>query len=126
MYNALVQAFAIPGPQNMSALKDMITQSKQKFKVSGRCISITSQTLITLPQDNTVLGNFLGNQDLPRWHNFSVDPQSLWNAMTFNFMSDGYVLFPLFNDELASHFTRAVFPSCTTVMSKAFREMLIP
>lgn len=33
MYNALVEAFAIPGPQNMSALKDTITQSKAKFKV---------------------------------------------------------------------------------------------
>ena len=40
-------------------------------------------------QDITVLGNFLENQDLPRWHNLSVDPQSLWNAMTFNWMSDG-------------------------------------
>ena len=28
-------------------------------------------------QDITVLGNFLENQDLPRWHNQSVDPQSL-------------------------------------------------
>ena len=33
MYNALVEAFAIPGPQNMSAMTDMIAQSKQKFKV---------------------------------------------------------------------------------------------
>lgn len=71
MYNALVEAFAIPGPQNMSAMSDMIAQSKQKFK------------------DPSVLGNFLENQDLPRWHNLSVDPQSLWNAMVFNWMSDG-------------------------------------
>ena len=42
-----------------------------------------------MPQDPGVLGNFLENQDLPRWHNVSVDPQSLWNAMVFNFMSDG-------------------------------------
>lgn len=33
MYNALVEAFAIPGPQNMSAVTDTIVQSKQKFKV---------------------------------------------------------------------------------------------
>ncbi|KAJ6618289.1 glycoside hydrolase superfamily [Mycena sp. CBHHK59/15] len=26
---------------------------------------------------------------VPRWHNLSVDPQSLYNAMTFNFLSDG-------------------------------------
>lgn len=36
-----------------------------------------------------MLGNFLENQDLPRWANISVDVQSLWNAMVFNFMSDG-------------------------------------
>ncbi|KAF7800248.1 hypothetical protein EIP86_011495 [Pleurotus ostreatoroseus] len=71
MYTALVEAFAIPGAQNMSALTDMVDQSKAQFKDPG------------------VLGNFLENQDLPRWHNLSVDPQSLWNAMTFNFMSDG-------------------------------------
>ncbi len=34
MYGALVDAFAIPGPQNMSAMTDMIAQSKAKFKVS--------------------------------------------------------------------------------------------
>ncbi|KAI0085427.1 alpha-amylase [Irpex rosettiformis] len=71
MYNALVDAFAIPGKQNISALVDTIAESKQKFK------------------EPAVLGNFLENQDLSRWKNISVDPQSLWNAMTFNFMSDG-------------------------------------
>lgn len=71
MYNALVSAFAIPGPRNMSLLANTIAQSKANFK------------------DNTVLGNFLENQDLPRWHNLSVDIQSLYNAMVFNFMSDG-------------------------------------
>ncbi|EIN07658.1 glycoside hydrolase family 13 protein [Punctularia strigosozonata HHB-11173 SS5] len=70
-YTALVDAFAIPGPNNVSALVDVITQSKALFKDPG------------------LLGNFLGNQDLPRWHNISVDPQTLYNAMTFNFMSDG-------------------------------------
>jgi len=71
MYTALVEAFTIPGPQNISALSNMITQSKAKFIDTG------------------ILGNFLENQDLPRWHNQSVDPQSLYNAMAFNFMSDG-------------------------------------
>ncbi|OJT14173.1 Alpha-amylase 1 [Trametes pubescens] len=71
MYNALVQAFTIPGPQNMSAVTDMIAQIKQKSS------------------DPTLLGNFLEDQDVPRWASLSVDPQSLWNAMIFNFMSDG-------------------------------------
>ncbi|CDO69036.1 Glycoside Hydrolase Family 13 protein [Trametes cinnabarina] len=70
-YNALVSAFAIPGAQNMSALTDMIAQVKQKSS------------------DPTLLGNFLEDQDVPRWASISVDPQSLWNAMTFNWMSDG-------------------------------------
>jgi alpha-amylase len=59
MYNALVEAFAIPGPQNMSALVDMINQSEAGFPDPG------------------VLGNFLEDQDLPRWANLSVDVQSL-------------------------------------------------
>ncbi|KAL5529439.1 hypothetical protein ACEPAG_5424 [Sanghuangporus baumii] len=71
MYNALTAAFAIPGPQNMSAMTDMISRSKQ------------------LSTDTTVLGNFIENQDVPRWTNLSVDPQSMYNAMAFNFMSDG-------------------------------------
>ena len=33
MYDAIVNTFAIPGQQNMTALTDMIAQSKQKFKV---------------------------------------------------------------------------------------------
>ena len=40
-----------------------------------------------------MLGNFLEDQDLPRWANISVDIQSLWNAMVFNWMTDGYVAF---------------------------------
>ena len=40
-------------------------------------------------QDPTLLGNFLEDQDVPRWANISVDPQSMWNAMVFSFMSDG-------------------------------------
>lgn len=34
MYNALVEAFAIPGHQNMTAVTDTIVQAKKKFKVS--------------------------------------------------------------------------------------------
>ena len=59
MYSALVEAFAIPGKQNMSAVVSMISQAESVFT------------------DVTVLGNFLENQDLPRWASFSVDPQSL-------------------------------------------------
>ena len=36
-----------------------------------------------------MLGNFLEDQDVPRWAGISVDPQSMWNAMVFSFMSDG-------------------------------------
>ncbi|KAJ7168123.1 alpha-amylase [Mycena crocata] len=71
LYYALVAAFGLPGPQNMSALTTVLSQSKTAYK------------------DTTVLGNFLENQDLPRWHNLSVDPQSLYNAMTLTFLSDG-------------------------------------
>jgi len=71
MYTALTNAFVIPGAQNMSAIVDMMGQTKQKFKDPG------------------LLGNFIENQDLPRWHNQSVDIQTLYNAMVFNFMTDG-------------------------------------
>ncbi|KAJ3486824.1 hypothetical protein NLJ89_g11774 [Agrocybe chaxingu] len=71
MYTALVEAFKIPGPANVSAVAQVFEESKTKFKDVG------------------LLGNFLENHDLPRWHNLSVDPQSMYNAMTFNFMSDG-------------------------------------
>lgn len=59
MYSALTSAFAIPGPQNMSALVSMIQETQKLYP------------------DPTVLGNFLENQDVPRWANISVDPQSL-------------------------------------------------
>lgn len=72
MYTALVDAFSIPGPQNSSAITATLDAYKTKFKDPG------------------LLGNFLENQDLPRWANISVDPQSMYNAMVFNFMSDGY------------------------------------
>ncbi|KAF9793255.1 alpha-amylase [Thelephora terrestris] len=71
IYDALVEAFQIPGPTNTSGLA--LVHDAMKNGLS----------------DVTVLGNFLENQDLPRWHNLSVDPQSLYNAMVFNFMSDG-------------------------------------
>ncbi|EPQ58540.1 alpha-amylase [Gloeophyllum trabeum ATCC 11539] len=71
LYAALTNGFAIPGPLNLSAIADTMAQSKQKFKDPG------------------LLGNFLENQDVPRWGNLSVDPQSLYNAMAFTFMSDG-------------------------------------
>ncbi|KAH9951493.1 alpha-amylase [Amylocystis lapponica] len=71
MYDSLVAAFAIPGALNTSAVADTMAQSKTLFKDTG------------------LLGNFLEDQDVPRWANLSVDPQSLYNAMIFNFMSDG-------------------------------------
>ncbi|TFK46032.1 alpha-amylase [Heliocybe sulcata] len=71
MYAALTNGFAIPGQLNLSAIADTMAQSKKKFKDVG------------------LLGNFLENHDVSRWANVSVDPQSLYNAMTFTFMSDG-------------------------------------
>ncbi|KZT74255.1 glycoside hydrolase family 13 protein [Daedalea quercina L-15889] len=71
IYDALVSAFTIPGALNISALTDKVAQSQQMFK------------------DTTLLGNFLEDQDVPRWGNLSVDPQSLYNAMVYNWMSDG-------------------------------------
>ncbi|KJA27291.1 glycoside hydrolase family 13 protein [Hypholoma sublateritium FD-334 SS-4] len=71
IYNALVSAFTIPGPLNVSNLVQVFQDSQAQYK------------------DVTLLGNFLENQDVPRWHNISVDPQSMYNAMTFTFMSDG-------------------------------------
>lgn len=71
MYGVLVDAFAIPGARNVSAVADTIAQSRKLFKDPG------------------LLGNFLEDQDVPRWANFSVDPQTLYNAMVFTFMSDG-------------------------------------
>ncbi|KAF8589927.1 glycoside hydrolase family 13 protein [Ramaria rubella] len=71
IYYALVQAFGLPGPQNMTGLVEIMEQSKQQY------------------QDLSVLGNFLENQDVPRWANLSVDIQSMYNAMVFTFLSDG-------------------------------------
>jgi len=71
MYFALRDAFTIPGPANISGLYETHKEMKANFK------------------DLTVLGNFLENQDNPRWGNLSVDLQTLYNAMVWNFMSDG-------------------------------------
>ncbi|KAI0320503.1 glycoside hydrolase family 13 protein [Amylostereum chailletii] len=71
LWNAIVDAFTIPGPQNMSAVSDMLSQIQGRFK------------------DPTLLGNFLENQDIPRWASVSTDPQSLYNAMVLTFFSDG-------------------------------------
>lgn len=71
LYTALLDGFKIPGTGNISGLVDTLTQSKQMFK------------------DTTLLGNFLENQDLPRWASQSSDPQSMYNAMAFTFMYDG-------------------------------------
>jgi len=71
MYSALVEGFAIPGPGNITAISTVFEQSRSKFKDTG------------------LLGNFLENQDVSRWHNISVDPQSLYNAMLLNWMMDG-------------------------------------
>ncbi|TFK25058.1 alpha-amylase [Coprinopsis marcescibilis] len=59
VYTALRDAYTIPGPGDVAGL------------------------------DMSLLGNFLENHDLPRWHNLSVDPQSLHNAMAWNFMTEG-------------------------------------
>ncbi|EAU88378.2 alpha-amylase [Coprinopsis cinerea okayama7 len=59
MYSAIRDAYVIPGPANVTGL------------------------------DLTLVGNFLENHDVPRWHNLSVDPQSLYNAMAWNFMTEG-------------------------------------
>ena len=37
MYGALTNAFTIPGPQNMSAVVDMVSQSKKLFKDPTVC-----------------------------------------------------------------------------------------
>jgi alpha-amylase len=71
LYDAIVQGFSIPGPRNLSNVSAVMDQIQISFK------------------DPTVLGNFLENQDVPRWHSFSVDVQSLFNAMILTFMSDG-------------------------------------
>ena len=57
-YNAVVEAFKLPGKTDTAGLAKVHDSMKASFK------------------DVTVLGNFLENHDVPRWHNLSVDPQS--------------------------------------------------
>jgi len=71
LYSALRDAFAIPGLQDIDGLVQVFEAARAEFS------------------DMSVLGNFLENHDLPRWHNLSVDPQSLFNAMAWNFMTEG-------------------------------------
>lgn len=71
LYAALKEAFVIPGKRNTTALAEVLLQEQEKFV------------------DTTVLGNFMENHDVPRWHNMSVDPQSMYNAIAFMFMTDG-------------------------------------
>ncbi|EJU01148.1 glycoside hydrolase family 13 protein [Dacryopinax primogenitus] len=71
IYDYLVSAFTIPGPGNISGLVDGLHQGQELY------------------QDMSVLGTFLENQDNPRWANLSVDPQSLWNAMVWQFLAGG-------------------------------------
>ncbi|KAH6918774.1 alpha-amylase [Coprinopsis sp. MPI-PUGE-AT-0042] len=71
MYTALRDAYSLPGPANITGLISVFEESRKKFK------------------DTTLLGNFLENHDVPRWHNLSVDPQSLYNAMAWNFLTEG-------------------------------------
>lgn len=59
VYTALVEAFQIPGNASTAGLAS------------------AHDTMKSHSTDTTVLGNFLENQDLPRWSSFSVDPQSL-------------------------------------------------
>lgn len=44
---------------------------------------------LTYLQDVGVLGSFLGNHDLPRYHGLQVDPRTAWNALVWQFMSEG-------------------------------------
>lgn len=59
LLQGIVDAFTIPGPKNISALETAMKTNLDLFKDVG------------------LLGNFLENQDVPRWANLSVDPQSL-------------------------------------------------
>ncbi|KAF8311135.1 alpha-amylase [Clavulina sp. PMI_390] len=70
-YYAVTNAFSIPGPSNISGLVQMYNQSNTMYK------------------DTTVLGNFLENQDLPRWAGVSIDPMTLANALVYTFMTEG-------------------------------------
>ncbi|KAG8829376.1 hypothetical protein FRC17_006686 [Serendipita sp. 399] len=76
LYWELVKAFAITG-QAIEGTLDLTLLDG----ALGRMKS-------TFP-DFSALGTFLENHDVPRWSGLSVDPQSLFNALTFLYMSDG-------------------------------------
>ncbi|KAG9097722.1 hypothetical protein FRC06_007241 [Ceratobasidium sp. 370] len=71
LYYGMVSAFGNPGATNMTRLTTVIAESQSAFKDTG------------------LLGNFLENQDVPRWSGQSPDPQSLYNALVFSFMYNG-------------------------------------
>lgn len=73
LYYGMSAAFFGAGgaPLNMSHLVDVYSQIQQQFPDPG------------------VLGNFLGNHDVPRYHDLQVDPRTSWNALVFQFLSDG-------------------------------------
>lgn len=75
LYDAIVQGFSIPGPRNMSNVSAVMGQIQNSFKVC--CIHLATAVTNSSRQDPTTLGNFMENQDVPRWHSISVDPQSL-------------------------------------------------
>ena len=59
VYNAIVDVFKIPSNVSTAELARVHDSVKSNFS------------------DVTVLGNFLENQDLPRWRSLSADSQSL-------------------------------------------------
>ncbi|QRV74917.1 alpha-amylase [Ceratobasidium sp. AG-Ba] len=71
LYYAIVSAFSDPNATNMTELNAVIAKSQNAYKDTG------------------LLGNFLENQDVPRWSGQSTDPQCLYNALAFSFMYDG-------------------------------------
>ncbi|KAG8829594.1 hypothetical protein FRC17_006333 [Serendipita sp. 399] len=76
LYWELVKAFAITGQATEGTLDLTLLDM-----ALGRMKS-------TFP-DFSALGTFLENHDVSRWSGLSVDPQSLFNALTFLYMSDG-------------------------------------
>ncbi|KIM23256.1 glycoside hydrolase family 13 protein [Serendipita vermifera MAFF 305830] len=76
LYWSLVSAFGITGQPATGSLDLTVLRTKMDEAKSG------------FP-NSAVLGTFLENHDVPRWSGISVDPQSLYNALTFIFMSDG-------------------------------------
>ena len=91
MYNALIDAFAIPGQQNMSALTDMITQIKAKSTVTKSRVISTCSVQLTCDRSpgSHPARQLPGGSGCPPLGQHLCRPQSMWNAMVFSFMSDG-------------------------------------